>query len=131
EVVLRGRQGDAHDGEAELMTSRIYAIRADVERERRTRAVAPRAAESFDELRPAFDGIDDCKLLPQRLDAQSVQPLDVHVARVVVGDLLLERARSGLGRQELVDDLPHPLVGNVAQLIERAVAALVGRDLEA
>src|SRR5690606_16766902 len=114
-----------------LVTIRIDAVRTDIEAERRTGAFPPGTAESFDEIRPGADALDGRELRPQRLDAERVQPLHVHVARVVVGDLLLERARSGLRRHELVDDLPYALVGFVAQPVEDAVAALVRRNLEA
>src|SRR5690606_41366789 len=85
EVVVPVRQVDAGNGEAQLVTIRIDAVRTDIEAERRTGAFPPGTAESFDEIRPRADALDGRELRPQRLDADRVQHLHVHVSRALYG----------------------------------------------
>ena len=74
------------------------------------------------------EGIDVAEDGRNRLVAEARSPLGVHEGAVEVAHLAGVAPDRGLGGGRLLDDRPDPLAGEIIELDERAVVALVGRD---
>ena len=127
EVVVTVGQAQAALRQDDHVVVRILLIRGHAEAQRRAQAEVG-AAHERRHVRVAPGGGDGVEPGLRGCEAEALDGRGVEVAAVVVADLLRDAAGRGAGRQCL-DDGAHLLVRALAELLERAPARVVGRDL--
>ena len=118
--------------DADQVTVGVLVVRPDAHGEEGGLHAAGALAHQIGQFTARLDGLHFRQVVRQRGDAEAFRPRLVHEGLEGRADL----AGRGLGlldrifSRRLFQDDAHPRLGEVAQDVERAVAGLVGRDLQ-
>ena len=130
-VIVTIRQSQTTDRQVELMAVCIGAVSAYIKAKRAGGIVNLSSTEGGDELFASLNLIERGQTRQQGTDPQLIQGFDIHVAFIIVADLLLDRADGRLPGGKIVDNCANTLIGSVTKYRKRPIVAAAGRQLKA
>ena len=130
QVIIPVGQAKAAYRKCQLVTIGIRSVGTYIETKWAGGVVDLGAAKTGNEVFPCLNFIECGQSGQQRADAQLVERFHVHVAQVVVADLLLDGTSGGFHGCQIINNGADTLVRAVAQYGERPIIAATGRQLE-